>query len=136
MTPQDRRKELERILKNHYWDSLEKDRGIIEKHCEGLAQSLSNEVVLKSELPSVIKDSDKAELEKLKSNLLLSTQLRTYPNGKKLSLFKSVAYNQIGKCLELICYTFREIKDWNKKPRKLIDIIRNCRIELEQEIRK
>ena len=28
------------IMKDHYWDSLEKDRGLIEKHCESLAKAI------------------------------------------------------------------------------------------------
>ena len=41
--------EIGRILKDHYWDSLEKDRGILEKHFECVSHALANKVAKKEE---------------------------------------------------------------------------------------
>lgn len=81
-----------------------------------------------------MRKKDREEFQRYKSALILATQLRCFPNNKLMSLYRSTAYNQIGKCLELISYTLRQISDWNKKPTKLLNIIRKCRIELETEI--
>ena len=82
-----------------------------------------------------MKTKDRKELDRYKISLILASQLRCFPNGKIMSFYKSTACNQIGKCLELISYTLRKVIE-NKRPTKLLNIIRKCRIGLETEIQK
>lgn len=78
-----------------------------------------------------MKKSTKPLLNEYIHKLEYASQLRCFPNDKDLSLFESSSLNQIGKLLEYIYRIIREIRD-GKKPRKEIDMIRNCRIELEE----
>lgn len=78
-----------------------------------------------------MKKPDKLLLNEYIHKLEYASQLRCFPNDKNLSLFESSSLNQIGKLLEYIYRIVREIRD-SKKPRKEIDMIRRCRIELEE----
>lgn len=78
-----------------------------------------------------MKKPDKLLLNEYIHKLEYASQLRCFPNDKNLSLFESSSLNQIGKLLEYIYRIVRDIRD-SKKPRKEIDMIRKCRIELEE----
>lgn len=78
-----------------------------------------------------MKKPDKLLLNEYIHKLEYASQLRCFLNDKNLSLFESSSLNQIGKLLEYIYRIVREIRD-GKKPRKEIDMIRKCRIELEE----
>lgn len=67
----------------------------------------------------------------LLDQLWRASQMRTFPNKRDLLPFESSSINQIGKLLEHIYHIARDIRD-RKKPRREINLLRKCRMEIEK----
>lgn len=78
---------------------------------------------------------DKEDLNKIINGLYFVSDLRIFPNGRKLTLYQSSSLNQIGKLIEVINMAVRMIRD-GKKPKKTVRLIRNCRIDIGELIDK
>ena len=77
-----------------------------------------------------MKEKDREDLLSLKIALEKASDLRTFPNGREMEMFESVALNQLGKLVEVVVGIIDEIME-GKEPRELVNILREARLKCE-----
>lgn len=82
-----------------------------------------------------MKLQNQKDLQELMTSVKVASTLRTFPNGRNLTLFESVSLNQIGKLISHIGHILGKIRD-GKRPRKALGIIGNASSKLEELLNK
>ena len=82
-----------------------------------------------------MKKKDKQDLIKYKDALRFVSNLRIFPNNRKMNLFESTSLNQLGKLLEKLQVYLYNLME-GKKERKILRIIGSTDAKLEREMYK
>lgn len=80
---------------------------------------------------------DRRDLRIISLSLWKAINLRTFPNGRNLDIEESIALNSLGKNIEDIKFILDKIIEGDTKNLgKYINIYRNTRLKLEEEVEK